>query len=76
MVYSLLRVVQDFVHQPKDSNLGSNVGALIVRILSGFEAHYTTIIIRNPNNNIGSYLGFYSTPPTFIPRSEPFVSKL
>ena len=32
------------------------IGALIIRI-GVFGAHYTIIVIRNPQNSIGNYLG-------------------
>ena len=40
-----------------------NIGALIIRI--GFGAHYTIIILRNPQNSIGNYLGGYITSCSF-----------
>ena len=39
-------------------SLKTNIEALILII--GFGAHYTIIIIRNPQNGIGTYLGPYS----------------
>ena len=34
-----------------------NIGALIIRI--GFGAHYIIVMVRNPQNSIGKYLGPY-----------------
>ena len=37
-----------------------NIGAFIIRI--GLGAHYTTVIIRNPQNSIGNLVLSASTP--------------
>ena len=37
----------------------ANIGASIIRI--GFGAHYTIVMIRNPQNSIGTYSGPYIT---------------
>ena len=37
-----------------------DIGALVIRIEKGFGAHYTRMIIRNPQNSIGNYLSSYS----------------
>ena len=42
-----------------DTEILANIGALIIRI--GFGALYTILIIRNAQNRIGNYLGFYIT---------------
>ena len=45
----------------KPSPSPANIGALIVKI--GFGAHYTIIILRNPQNGRGNYLGPSCTRP-------------